>query len=368
MKISQMGIPLQVSRALVIWTKAKFFSYRWKLYFRLHAQFSRRHCSFLFKVVFQRVGISKLEYGLNADFINKRISSFHYGSSDSSDKPSAKFTDANLRVQGNYSIKQRAAQILCLMRNFPLMFGDIIPTDDPHYGFLLFFLQIMDIVFAPAITSAHIHILRDYIFLPFEKFNLLFPNLQPINKMHPLIHYPDIIRWHGPPTRYWCMRFEAFHYVIKRRAQFIGNYINICNSLASHIQRLQCINLMDDELVSTKGIFGQSKFFHFPDIDQQYQVFTAWLNFKSWSLNFHSKLGNTRRVEILLGGILVLKKCFEIFSGLPKFGKIKSKMVQHDTNIFIDLSVLRTVDWVFILIKFFILTAASRFPNAKLFL
>ena len=122
------------------------------------------------------------------------------------------------------------------------MFGDKIPESDPHYLFLLLFISICDVIFSPAITIAHCNMLKEIISELFEKFNLLFPVVQPINKMHHLIHYPEIMKLHGPPTRYWCMRFESYHYILKRRAQFIGNFINICKSLACHVQRYNCLN------------------------------------------------------------------------------------------------------------------------------
>jgi hypothetical protein len=59
---------------------------------------------------------------------------YSYGSSDSSNKPSPKFTQENLREQGNYNIKQRATQTWCLIKNFPLIFGDLIPRKDPYFS------------------------------------------------------------------------------------------------------------------------------------------------------------------------------------------------------------------------------------------
>lgn len=211
---------------------------------------------FLLKLCLKEWNINKKEYGLNAACLNERFASFHYGRYDSTNKPSPRFTDANLKEEGNYNIKQRASQSLCALRNFPLMFGDRIPEGDPHYGLLLLFISICNIIFAPAITIAHCNILRDMISELFEQFNLVFPGVQPINKMHHLTHYPDMIKLHGPPTRYWCMRFESFHYILKRRAQFIGNLKNIFKSLACHVQRFNCLNLVENDVFVKKIIVG----------------------------------------------------------------------------------------------------------------
>jgi hypothetical protein len=43
------------------------------------------------------------------------------------------------------------------------------------------------------------------------------------------------MKLHGPPITYLYMRFESFHYIMKRRAQFIGKVTNICKSLAYHV-------------------------------------------------------------------------------------------------------------------------------------
>ncbi|KAK4030543.1 hypothetical protein OUZ56_023786 [Daphnia magna] len=85
---------------------------------------------FLLKLCLKEWNINKKEYGLNAACLNERFASFHYGRYDSTNKPSPRFTDANLKEE-------------------------------------------------------------------------VFPGVQPINKMHHLTHYPDMIKLHGPPTSLW---------------------------------------------------------------------------------------------------------------------------------------------------------------------
>ena len=44
----------------------------------------------------------------------------------------------------------------------------------------------------------------------------------------------------GPLIRHWTMRYEAKHQYFKHLASTMGNYINICYSLAMRHQCLQC--------------------------------------------------------------------------------------------------------------------------------
>ena len=53
---------------------------------------------------------------------------------------------------------------------------------------------------------------------------------------------------YGPPSRFWCMRFEAKSSYFKWIAQAIGNFKNIAKTVAVHHERLNCYNLLDDNL------------------------------------------------------------------------------------------------------------------------
>ena len=302
---------------------------------------------FLFKFCVYQWSTNKIEYGITANFLNQRISSFHYSRCDNRNKPSPRFTETNLREKGNYSTKQRASQSLCLIRNFALLYGDKIPENDPHFRLMLLFLEICDIIFAPAITLGHCNILKDMIFVLFEQFNELFPDVQPINKIHHLIHYPDIMKLHGPPIRYWCMRFESFHYVMKRRAQFIGNFTNICKSLACHVQRLHCLNLLDDKVLSPEITIGPIKKDKL-NVNVHMWLEASQLDILCNPLNQNIPISFPKLLKVggwqyFSNSIIVIKKSFETNSGLPKFGRISSIIRQSDSDFFFCLSVLKTI-------------------------
>jgi hypothetical protein len=71
--------------------------------------------------------------------------------------------------------------------------GDLIPEGDEHFGLILKLLDIMDVLCCP------INALEDTVNLSkmieefFATFKILFPDVNPLNKFHHLIHYPEII-------------------------------------------------------------------------------------------------------------------------------------------------------------------------------
>ncbi len=73
---------------------------------------------FSMKLVLNALALIYPELGVNADFLNERIEIFGFSFYDLSNKPSAKFTDDNIKTSGNYSTRQRAGQNFCLLNMF----------------------------------------------------------------------------------------------------------------------------------------------------------------------------------------------------------------------------------------------------------
>lgn len=59
--------------------------------------------------------------------VDRRIQSFNYGAIEQSDKPPG----VNLE-EGSNNLALNAIQSWCLLRNLPLIFGDLVYPDDPH--------------------------------------------------------------------------------------------------------------------------------------------------------------------------------------------------------------------------------------------
>lgn len=68
-----------------------------------------------------------------------------------------------------------------------------------------------------------------------------------------MVHYPQIILLPGPPVRYWCMRYEAYHNIAKRLAQVNFNFKNITLSVANNLQLFKCSS---EDLFETKTKYG----------------------------------------------------------------------------------------------------------------
>ena len=63
----------------------------------------------------------------------------------------------------------------------------------------------------------------------------------------------------GPPSRYWCMRFEAKHSYFKSLAQRVKCFKNIAKTLADHQQNLMCYYASTNSCFSRDWLFGRIK-------------------------------------------------------------------------------------------------------------
>jgi len=81
----------------------------------------------------------------------------------------------------------------CLTRLLPLMIGHIVPENDDHWKNFLLLLSIMDLVFAPVLSTDCIAYLKELICDHHENFKSLYPMCSIFPKMHYMVHYPECI-------------------------------------------------------------------------------------------------------------------------------------------------------------------------------
>ena len=296
---------------------------------------------FSIKLVLRALNVNHPELGITASFINERINLFQYSYYDLENKPSAKFTDDIIKQIGNYSTKQRASQNFCLINVLPFLIGDKIPEGNKYFTLILTLRHIMDIIFSPVLTMEHTVELEMLISQYFDQFNSAFPETQGINKLHHMVHYPQIIREHGPPMRYWCMRYEAYHNIAKRLAQVNFNFKNLTLSVSKHLQLVKCSSLQNDSVFETRRKetgplethlcheiidFDSIQTHHF---DPYSKVNVApWVKIQGWEYRVHT--------------VVLLKMAAETVNGLPVFAQVKKILVKENNDFFLIISHLNT--------------------------
>jgi hypothetical protein len=153
---------------------------------------------------------------LNA--LSQRIQSFNYGYSERKNRPSGvKVNDDSNDLGLN------AIQSWCLLRNTPLIFGDLVDQNNSYWNVIMLLIQIVNIVFSPVITDGMTYYLKHLISDHHKLFKLVFTDKRLIPKHHLMIHYPRCIRKIGPLIHVWCMRFEGKHNFFKRSVKSFKN-------------------------------------------------------------------------------------------------------------------------------------------------
>lgn len=148
--------------------------------------------------------------------LDGRLHSFNYGYMERRNRPpSVKLDDESNDLGIN------AIQCWCLLRNVPLIFGDIVPQDDEHWQLLLLLLQIVNIIFSPVLTEGLTVYLKHLIAEHHRLFKCLFPNKNLLPKHHLMTHYPRCIRHIGPIVHMWSMRYESKHNFFKTQQKFL---------------------------------------------------------------------------------------------------------------------------------------------------
>ncbi|XP_041935316.1 uncharacterized protein LOC121697735 [Alosa sapidissima] len=166
---------------------------------------------------------------ISLNSISDRMHSFNFGFTERKNKPSGLKIDDNSKHLG-----LNAIQSWCVLRNTPLIFGDVVEMGNSHWNLVLLLLQIVNIVFSPFLTDGMICYLKHLICDHHNLFKTLYPDKKLIPKHHLMIHYPRCIKKIGPLIHMWCMRFEAKHYFFKKS---VKNFKNLTKSLVKQHQR-----------------------------------------------------------------------------------------------------------------------------------
>ncbi|XP_023817614.1 uncharacterized protein LOC111948487 isoform X1 [Oryzias latipes] len=264
---------------------------------------------------------------LTAKELSGRTESFNYGHTERRNRPPAvKLFD------GSNDLGLNAIQSWCLLRNMPLIFGDLVQKGNEYWHLLLLLLQIVGIVFAPVITDGMTIFLKHLIVEHHQLFKHLFPSRNLLPKHHFMIHYPRCIRNIGPILHMWSMRYEAKHNFFKTQ---LKSFKNITKTLAKRHQRYMALHW--EAFSHFRLMVGPGKMFWLQDLKEGPEIADK-LN-TAISTNVLSVKWVKHNGTEYKPGLIV---CVEVANEMPVFYKIHTIFVK-DEQVVLALSGVETV-------------------------
>ena len=179
--------------------------------------------------------------------LNFRLQNLTYGIGDCRNKPPV---ISSLPVE---MLPFEASQLWCITRMLTFAVEDLVSEDDSVWQFYLLLRGIVDIILTPVVSDADLNILTVTISEYLDTRKCLFPEHNPKNKHHHLVHYPSLIQKVGPLCKLWCMRFESKHQRAKKLVHIGGNFKNVPKSCAIKHQLDFAYHLMKSGLMSGTG-------------------------------------------------------------------------------------------------------------------
>lgn len=155
------------------------------------------------------------------DIFNQRLLSPDFGKLESRNRPSP------IKIDGKSNrIGQKASQAWCLIRFLPVIFGDLILTQEQisYWELLIQLLECMSYLFCRKFSESTLECLKYSIIKHHKLFIKLFPDNRLIPKHHLMCHFPHVIRKCGPLISLWTMRFEGKHNYFAQLASRTKNF------------------------------------------------------------------------------------------------------------------------------------------------
>lgn len=272
------------------------------------------------------------DINLKVEDINNALKFFNYSLADSNSRPPA--------ITSFMTLRMSASEMWCFLRNLPLLIGHRIPWDNDYWKLLL--LDITDIVFAPAITPNLCSYLSRLVEEHHDSFKTLFGNeTRLIPKHHFLVHYASCMINSGPPVRYWSMRFEARHQILKDMARNSHRFKNICRTLAIRSQIGLAYKFLNDEFGKGKYGVGPAEEVLINALDDE--IAKSICN--DLKMCGQDSVFDLSRIEI---GHYCFKphavSVWAVTEGIPKFG-IVNKIISVEQTVYFIMELLETTHY-----------------------
>ena len=230
------------------------------------------------------------------------------------------------------SIKMSASEMLSFCRCLPLIIGSFIPSKNKHWHLILNLRKIVAITMKSIISIPLTYYLEKLITDTLGLYlKLSAKHLTP--KMHILLHYPYVIRKIGPPIKYWCMRYESMHQLMKKCATTINSRANITFSIAMRYQLMLSEIIHENRGVRTKYLFSKktvveiASFFHndCKNVNCILKTKITHIDSMSWLIQ------NNKRFSIKS----IVQIGFDEVNNLPIFGRIRNIFTYQEEFYFL---------------------------------
>ncbi|KAF2884895.1 hypothetical protein ILUMI_21266 [Ignelater luminosus] len=238
----------------------------------------------------------------------------------------------SMDFQNKNKLSMSASEMICFVRIFSLVIGDLVLENDEVWKFYLSLRNIIDIVSSKNITSSDICRLECLISEHHHLYITLFNDtLEP--KHHHLIHYPSIIQKVRPPANISSMRFESKHRESKLTANITCCRKNITRSLSLKHQLKFCFRLMASKGFDDDIITGPGKSNSFTDIVEN-ETFPSSEGYTlKWIQIYGIKYSSNSSLTIIVGSHYLM----------PVFGIIKKIIINKHSQVCILYTVLQTL-------------------------
>lgn len=273
----------------------------------------------------------------NVDELNQRVFAFRYGKQNMRDKPNIRFTVESLReAHRTYTMKQNAVQVMVLFRALPFLLDGIgengIPEDNDYLQMLLLLLKISGLAMAQSIPRNVIPLLRRQLEVFRRSWYILFPDVNPINRFHQMMHMPDNTIKKGPMRQYACFREEGKNCPIKRHVAVCGNFKNPQKTSMEQAQIYQAKVWGRPELrcqQDMKFVTKESVFVHQLPLARSLQA----IGFSPNDTIITAKAVLHHGFEFRVGEFLLISPETITEDGFPRFGKICCIMCPQGNDI-----------------------------------
>ncbi|XP_011858410.1 PREDICTED: uncharacterized protein LOC105555968, partial [Vollenhovia emeryi] len=236
-----------------VWDTIPSFSFILSICFDIMHELLEGVCSYdLALIIYNLVYVKKY---LSLETLNSRIFYFDYGPTESGN------TVPRINKEHLLSVKLRfsSTEMLCFVRYFGLMIGDLIPKEDDCWLLYVKLKTIVDITTAPYVNIRSLKYLATLISEHHEMYLSAFPHMTLKPKHHYMLHYPQVMRNVGPLWFVCCLRWEAKHMPFKQAARATNSRRNLPLTLAIKHQLNICARFLSKQPLGDKFSFGVSE-------------------------------------------------------------------------------------------------------------